>query len=108
MCALILDPLLLLHSYIAIAQATAKPLQALTSSTALIRNLFAALDRAEEVLSSSRYLCGSKLTEADVRLFVTLIRFDPVGSRSACCYVNVVNGGGSFVLLHVSLSRFLT
>lgn len=40
--------------------------------------MFAALDRAEEVLSSSRYLCGSKLTEADVRLFVTLIRFDPV------------------------------
>jgi len=40
--------------------------------------LFAALDRAEEVLGSSRYLTGSELTEADVRLFTTLVRFDAV------------------------------
>jgi putative glutathione S-transferase len=40
--------------------------------------LFSALDRAEEVLASSRYLTGSELTEADVRLFTTLVRFDAV------------------------------
>lgn len=40
--------------------------------------LFAALDRVEEILARSRYLCGDRLTEADVRLFTTLIRFDSV------------------------------
>lgn len=40
--------------------------------------LFAALDRAEAMLATSEYLCGHRLTEADVRLFTTLIRFDAV------------------------------
>jgi len=40
--------------------------------------LFAALDRAEEILSKNRYLCGNKLTLSDIRLFVTLVRFDEV------------------------------
>ncbi|AWK89391.1 glutathione S-transferase family protein [Azospirillum thermophilum] len=38
--------------------------------------LFAALDRVEERLSACRYLAGEHLTEADWRLFVTLVRFD--------------------------------
>ena len=40
--------------------------------------LFATLDQLEQRLKTNRYLCGSRLTEADVRLFTTLIRFDPV------------------------------
>ena len=40
--------------------------------------LFATLDRLEERLSRSRYLVGSALTEADWRLFTTLVRFDAV------------------------------
>jgi putative glutathione S-transferase len=40
--------------------------------------LFAALDDLEERLSTQRYLLGNQLTEADIRLFTTLIRFDPV------------------------------
>jgi glutathionyl-hydroquinone reductase len=40
--------------------------------------LFATLDKIEARLATNRYLCGSRLTEADVRLFTTLIRFDPV------------------------------
>ncbi|MFT4108642.1 glutathione S-transferase family protein [Propionicimonas sp.] len=40
--------------------------------------LFAALDRLEERLRTRRYLVGDQLTEADVRLFTTLVRFDPV------------------------------
>lgn len=42
------------------------------------RALFAALDRMEERLSKHRYLAGAALTEADWRLFTTLIRFDAV------------------------------
>ena len=40
--------------------------------------MFAALDRVEEILSKQRYLTGSQLTEADIRLFTTLVRFDCV------------------------------
>ncbi len=42
------------------------------------RGLFDALDRAEAILARSRYLAGEQLTEADVRLFTTLVRFDAV------------------------------
>ena len=40
--------------------------------------LFATLDRLEERLSAKRWLCGNRLTEADWRLFTTLVRFDAV------------------------------
>ncbi len=40
--------------------------------------LFAALDELETRLSGQRYLVGQKLTEADWRLFTTLVRFDAV------------------------------
>ncbi len=40
--------------------------------------VFAVLDELEERLSDGRnYLMGDQVTEADVRLFVTLVRFDP-------------------------------
>jgi glutathionyl-hydroquinone reductase len=41
-------------------------------------SLFATLDALEERLSRRRFLLGSQLTEADVRLFPTLARFDAV------------------------------
>ncbi|MCL8024037.1 glutathione S-transferase family protein [Nocardioides bruguierae] len=40
--------------------------------------LFTALDWLEERLATRRYLMGSAITEADVRLFTTLVRFDAV------------------------------
>ncbi|POF56870.1 glutathione-dependent reductase, partial [Vibrio vulnificus] len=40
--------------------------------------LFSALDRVEHHLATHRYLAGSQMTEADWRLFTTLIRFDAV------------------------------
>jgi len=40
--------------------------------------LFNELDNVENILSENRYLTGTKLTEADWRLFTTLIRFDLV------------------------------
>lgn len=42
------------------------------------RAVFATLDRLEARLSRQRYLVGRRLTEADWRLFTTLIRFDAV------------------------------
>ena len=43
-----------------------------------VNTLFAALDQLEQRLGSQRYLVGKQLTEADIRLFTTLVRFDPV------------------------------
>ncbi len=43
-----------------------------------VRKLFAALDTLEEKLGHQRYLVGDRITEADWRLFTTLIRFDSV------------------------------
>ncbi|MEJ6019702.1 glutathione S-transferase family protein [Corynebacterium sp. H113] len=40
--------------------------------------LFTALDWLEERLASRRYLMGNSITEADIRLFTTLVRFDAV------------------------------
>ncbi len=40
--------------------------------------LWAAMDRLEERLTGRRFLMGEQITEADVRLFTTLVRFDPV------------------------------
>src|SRR3954451_17686976 len=42
------------------------------------RALFAALDEIEQRLSRQRYLAGREITEADWRLFTTLVRFDAV------------------------------
>jgi putative glutathione S-transferase len=46
-----------------------------------IKLLFGTLDGLEERLSKQRYLCGGVQTEADWRLFPSLVRFDP------CYYV---------------------
>ncbi len=43
-----------------------------------VRTLFARLDRLEELLSTQAWLAGAQFTEADVRLFTTLVRFDAV------------------------------
>jgi len=52
-----------------------------TSQTAYeqaFRNVFDTLDEIEQILSQHRYLVGNSVTEADWRLFSTLIRFDAV------------------------------
>ena len=43
-----------------------------------VTELFRCLDEIENILSQSRYIAGSEITEADVRLFPTLARFDEV------------------------------
>ncbi|NJN38305.1 MAG: glutathione S-transferase family protein [Acaryochloridaceae cyanobacterium CSU_3_4] len=52
-----------------------------TSQTAYeeaVTELFEHLDRWENTLSQQRYLCGDRLTEADICMFTTLYRFDSV------------------------------
>ena len=49
------------------------------------RTVFAALDWLEELLSRQRYLVGPRLTEADWRLFTTLVRFDAVYNSHFKC-----------------------
>jgi putative glutathione S-transferase len=63
---------------------------------AAARGVFVMLDELEARLGSQRYLFGDRLTEADVRLFVTLIRFDAVyfghfkcNLRSLSSYANL-------------------
>ncbi|MCX5493245.1 glutathione S-transferase family protein [Kaistia dalseonensis] len=43
-----------------------------------VKPLFESLDWLEAILSKQRYLTGNQLTEADWRLWTTLLRFDPV------------------------------
>ncbi len=43
-----------------------------------VLKLFSALDHLEQHLASQAYLVGDQITEADWKLFPTLIRFDPV------------------------------
>ena len=52
-----------------------------------VTELFAGLDKLEALLSQRRYLTGPRLTEADVRLYTTLVRFDCVyvGHFKVCC-----------------------
>ncbi len=49
-----------------------------TAYDAAVVPLFDTMDWLEDLLSQHRYLLGDQLTEADWRLFTTLVRFDPV------------------------------
>lgn len=43
-----------------------------------VDKVFTALARLEQILGQHRYLTGDQLTEADIRLWTTTVRFDPV------------------------------
>ena len=49
--------------------------------------LFATLDTLEDRLATRRYLFGNRVTEADWRLFTTLVRFDPVYAGHFKCNI---------------------
>ncbi|NVO24492.1 glutathione S-transferase family protein [Donghicola mangrovi] len=50
-----------------------------------VHPLFDSLDWIEQILSANRYLTGDTLTEADWRLFTTLVRFDSVYHQHFKC-----------------------
>ncbi|SFR96528.1 putative glutathione S-transferase [Halomicrobium zhouii] len=50
-----------------------------------VHELFDALDHWDDVLDDQRYLAGDRLTEADVAMFTTLVRFDEVYHTHFMC-----------------------
>ncbi|KAH8828832.1 glutathione S-transferase [Flagelloscypha sp. PMI_526] len=58
-----------------------------------VKEVFEGLDKAEKILSSKKYLTGDTLTEADIRLWVTIIRFDPVYVGHFKCNIRTIRGG---------------
>ena len=47
---------------------------------AAVTELFRCLDKAEDMLGATRYMSGDRFTEADVRLFPTLVRRRPLST----------------------------
>lgn len=61
-----------------------------------VEPLFKSLDRVEKHLSSSEsgpYYYGENITEADVRLFTTIVRFDPVYVQHFKCNIRDIRSG---------------
>ena len=65
-----------------------------------VTDLFDALDEIENRLKNQRYLVGSSVTEADIRLFTTLIRFDAVYVGHFKCSIRRIED-------YPSLSRYV-
>ncbi|WP_323192706.1 glutathione S-transferase family protein [Halostella sp. PRR32] len=55
-----------------------------------VGELFDALDHWDEMLADRRYLAGDRLTEADIAMFTTLIRFDAVYHTHFKCNVRQI------------------
>lgn len=62
-----------------------------------VQNVFKHLDKVEELLAANHkssnqhnFLLGNQLTEADIRLFTTIIRFDPVYHQHFKCNIKMI------------------
>ena len=55
-----------------------------------VKSLFSAIDEMEVILSMQPFLVGDKITEADIRLFTTLIRFDAVYYSHFKCNLRLI------------------
>ncbi|KAG6839757.1 hypothetical protein C0991_011912 [Blastosporella zonata] len=73
--------------------------------------VFDALDKVEKVLEGKDYLVEDTLTEADIRLWVTIIRFDPVYVGHFKCNFRTIRDGypaiHKFVPFHTFSSSYL-
>jgi len=56
-----------------------------------VTELFEALSHWDEVLADQRYLAGDRLTEADVCMFTTLVRFDQVYHTHFMCNTQFIH-----------------
>lgn len=65
-----------------------------------VNELFATLEELEQRLAKRRYLTGNRLTEADLRLWTTLVRFDAV-------YVTHFKCDRKRIAVYPNLSGFL-
>lgn len=54
---------------------------------------------SEEEILKKFYLLGDQLTEADLRLYTTMIRFDPVYAQHFKANLNTVRGGYPYIHL---------
>jgi len=70
---------------------------------ASVRPLFNSLDRLEKMLIGKDYLIGDQLTEADVRLFVTIVRFDPAYVGHFKCNIRTIRDG--YPAIHLWLRK---
>jgi len=68
-----------------------------------VTELFEALDRLEAHLAEKKtpFLFGDRVTESDVRLYTTIVRFDPVYVQHFKCNVRDIRSG--YPLLHAWL-----
>lgn len=62
-----------------------------------VKNVFAHLDKVEQIFKTNqdknhndKFLTGTTLTEADVRLFTTIVRFDPVYVQHFKCNIGMI------------------
>ena len=72
------------------------------------QKVFASLGEQERVLGKQRFLCGDVLTEADIALFTTLLRFDLVYYAHFKCNLHRNSGSAEFMGLsarHLSTAR---
>jgi putative glutathione S-transferase len=58
-----------------------------------VKSLFEHLDKVEAILAKNEYLTGSEFTEADLRLWTTIVRFDPVYVGHFKCNFRTIRGG---------------
>jgi len=65
--------------------------------------LFESLDRLEKLLEGKDYLVGDQLTEADIRLFVTIIRFDVAYYSHFKCNFRTIRHG--YPAIHLWLRK---
>lgn len=62
-----------------------------------VADLASGLAFVEQVLTRERWLVGNRFTEADIRLFTTLVRFDPVYHTHFKCNARLIADSASLV-----------
>jgi putative glutathione S-transferase len=70
---------------------------------ARISTLFSAFDRVEDILAHSPFLLGDSMTETDIRLFTSVVRFDTVYYGTMHCSKKMVRY--DYPKLHVWMQR---